>query len=47
MQIAWDLRTYVREQVLTFIQREMPQALPQRRLNIREAGNVGDGLIKG
>lgn len=31
---AWDLRCYVREQMIAFLQKEYPQALPKQRLEL-------------
>jgi small-conductance mechanosensitive channel len=33
---AWDLRVYVREELIAFIQREYPQCLPRTRLIMNE-----------
>jgi small-conductance mechanosensitive channel len=35
---AWDLRCEVREQLLLFLQRTLPVALPRRRVNVIENG---------
>ncbi len=34
---AWDLRCYVREQMIAFLQAEYPHALPKRRLELEAA----------
>jgi len=34
---AWDLRVYVREKLIEFIQREYPQSLPRTRVVLPEA----------
>ena len=34
---AWDLRVYVREKLITFIQQEYPHCLPQSRITINPA----------
>lgn len=33
---AWDLRVYVREELIAFIQREYPQCLPRTRVIVKE-----------
>jgi small-conductance mechanosensitive channel len=33
---AWDLRVYVREKLIEFIQREYPQCLPRTRIEIKD-----------
>lgn len=35
---AWDLRVYVREKLIEFIQREYPQCLPRTRIEIKDEG---------
>lgn len=35
---AWDLRVYVREKLIEFIQREYPQCLPRTRVEIKDEG---------
>jgi small-conductance mechanosensitive channel len=35
---AWDLRVYVREKLIEFIQREYPQCLPRTRIELRDEG---------
>ena len=32
--ISWDLRCHVREEIITFIQKEYPEALPKTRLEL-------------
>ena len=34
---AWDLRCYLREQMIGFIQREYPESLPRLRIGEAEA----------
>lgn len=34
---AWDLRVYVREKLITFLQQNYPEALPRTRLEIKNA----------
>nr|MBD3622083.1 hypothetical protein [Sunxiuqinia sp.] len=33
---AWDLRVYVREELIRFVQDEYPQFLPKERINLTE-----------
>jgi small-conductance mechanosensitive channel len=35
---AWDLRVYVREKLIEFIQREYPQCLPRTRIELKDDG---------
>lgn len=35
----WDLRCHVREQLVTWLQREHPQAFPRRRVELRATGS--------
>jgi hypothetical protein len=39
---AWDLRCEVREQLIDFLQREYPQALPRRRTEVEWRGEQGE-----
>jgi len=34
---AWDLRCFVRERLIAYLQAEMPHALPRRRLEVESA----------
>ncbi|MGB3606780.1 mechanosensitive ion channel family protein [Psychroserpens sp.] len=36
---AWDLRVYIREKLITFIQQNYPESLPKSRINIIEDSN--------
>ncbi len=40
---AWDLRVYVREKLLAFLQKEYPQCLPKSRLSIDRQDNDNTG----
>ena len=35
---AWDLRVYVREKMIEFIQRDYPESLPKTRIHIESNG---------
>ncbi len=39
---AWDLRVYVREKLIEFIQKEFPDCLPRTRVVIKESGKVAN-----
>jgi len=42
---AWDLRCLVREGLITFLQREQPEALPRQRMRIQgTVKSTGGGL---
>ena len=36
---AWDLRVYLREKLLEFIQKNYPEALPKARISIDNSKN--------
>lgn len=36
---AWDLRVYLREKLLEFIQKNYPEALPKTRISIDNSKN--------
>jgi hypothetical protein len=38
---AWDLRCYVREKLIAFIQQNYPESLPRTRATIEEIGRFG------
>ncbi|HUO24023.1 MAG TPA: mechanosensitive ion channel family protein [Candidatus Aquilonibacter sp.] len=43
---AWDLRCYVREKLIQFLQQKYPQSLPRTRAEILGQGNGKSGLEK-
>ncbi|MBW6515647.1 MAG: mechanosensitive ion channel family protein [Candidatus Cloacimonetes bacterium] len=43
---AWDLRVYVREKLIEYIQREHPQCLPRTRIVIEEKKSQTDSVTK-
>jgi small-conductance mechanosensitive channel len=44
---AWDLRVHVREKLIEFLQREIPEALPRRRVTLdRGADDSRDGEVE-
>jgi small-conductance mechanosensitive channel len=42
---AWDLRVYIREKLIEFIQKEYPECLPRTRVVIKES-EKGQGKVK-
>ncbi|MBE0662936.1 MAG: mechanosensitive ion channel [Bacteroidales bacterium] len=42
---AWDLRVFVREKLIEFIQREYPQCLPRTRIEIKNEGMKESGAV--
>lgn len=41
---AWDLRVYVREKLIEFLQKNYPESLPKKRIRIEE-GEAGKGVF--
>jgi hypothetical protein len=41
---AWDLRVFVREKLIEFLQKNYPESLPKKRIRIEE-GDAGPGVF--
>ncbi len=41
---AWDLRVYIREKLIEFLQKNYPESLPKKRIRI-EDNNSGSGGV--
>lgn len=42
---AWDLRCYVREKLIQFIQQKYPESLPRSRAEIRAMEMINNGSV--
>ena len=41
---AWDLRVFIREKLIEFLQKNYPESLPKKRIRI-EKGEAGPGVF--
>lgn len=43
--VAWDLRVYVREKLLSFLQEKYPHCLPKMRIDTNAVSNPSSGIV--